>query len=194
MSEKLCSFDKCNRPLHAKSLCLPHYKQNRKGKALSPIRSTNPVERFWGKVERLGQDDCWEWTSVKVTGGYGCFTLNGKKNRAHRYAYELAKGPIPEGLIVDHICHNPGCVNPSHLRLATLSQNMENRRGPDSGSTSKFRGVSWSSERKQWVAQVKHHGATYFLGRFDKEEDAAEAARAKRNELFTHNIADRKAA
>lgn len=194
MTEKLCSFEGCNRPLHAKTLCLPHYKQQRKGGPLRPVRSASPIDRFWANVDKRGPGDCWEWTAVKVTGGYGKIVVDGKNQRAHRYSYKVAKGPIPSGMVVDHTCHNTGCVNPAHLRLATRSQNMENRRGPDSGSTSKFRGVSWNSERKQWVAQVKHHGTTHFLGRFDKEEEAAEAARAKRNELFTHNIADRNAA
>jgi len=76
------------------------------------------VERFWVKVDRSGPDGCWVWTAARVT-GYGRFRLAGKQVGAHRLAYELLVGPIPDGLTIDHLCRNRACVNPSHLEPVT---------------------------------------------------------------------------
>jgi hypothetical protein len=113
---------------------------------------------------------------------------------AHRISYELAVGPIPEGLEVDHTCRNKGCVRPSHLRPATHKQNMENRGGAHANNASGVRGVSWHRTRRQWFARVRHNGETHFVGAFSDLELAKQAVTAKRIELFTHNDADRSAA
>lgn len=84
------------------------------------------MERFWSKVDTSG--DCWEWLAYRQPDGYGTFKLNGSMRLAHRIAYELVKGPIPEGLQLDHLCRNRGCVNPSHLEPVTLIENQ--RRSP----------------------------------------------------------------
>jgi hypothetical protein len=83
------------------------------------------MERFWSKVVVGGPDDCWMWTANKTpAGGYGMFWLNGRSIGAHRMAYELEVGPIPEGLTIDHVCGVPGCVNPAHLAVATQRENI----------------------------------------------------------------------
>lgn len=81
------------------------------------------VERFWSKVEQT--DSCWLWlASLSAEGRYGRFCIRGKDRRAHRVAYELLVGPIPEGMTIDHLCRVRHCVNPSHLEAVTMKVNV----------------------------------------------------------------------
>jgi hypothetical protein len=83
---------------------------------------------FWTMVDI--QDGCWVWTGARQTrrpnglGGYGTLIRNGRLFYAHRYAYELVKGPIPSGLEILHACDNPPCINPAHLSVGTRSDNV----------------------------------------------------------------------
>lgn len=79
-------------------------------------------ERFWAKVTKTA--GCWLWTGCVVR-RYGQFGVSpGVSARAHRFSYELAYGPIPEGMFVCHKCDTPLCVNPTHLFLGTNSDNQ----------------------------------------------------------------------
>ena len=159
---------------------------------MSPVPPTPIPDLFWPKIDKSG--DCWEWLGVKVRGGYGRIGSRGRTLQAHRVAYELCVGPIPEGLVIDHMCHNPSCVNPEHLRAVTQKQNLENQSGAYSTSKSGIRGVSWSKNAKKWVGFVQHNKKNIYAGTFDDIEDAENAVIALRNKLFTHNDADRRAA
>ena len=80
-------------------------------------------DRFWSHVDKSG--DCWLWTAYRTPLGYGHFGIGvDRKFKAHRFAYELVVGPIPEGLVIDHLCRNPACVNPDHLEPVTQRENV----------------------------------------------------------------------
>ncbi len=114
---KNCLTEDCLRPAFARGMCNTCYKfwqRHNPGLAKRP----SVAERFWAKVNRLGEDDCWEWLASSQPHGYGQFAPGGRAGgmtTAHRVAYELTFGPIPEGLSIDHLCRNRGCVNPAHL-------------------------------------------------------------------------------
>ncbi len=99
------------------------------------------VARFWSKVDRRGDDECWPWTGTLEEPGYGQFYTgeSGSQPRlmkAHRFAYALLVGPIPPRLDLDHTCHDPAicqlgnacphrrCVNPAHLEPVTEQINV----------------------------------------------------------------------
>jgi len=70
---------------------------------------------------------CWEWIGAKDRDGYGRINVGPDKRsyQAHRLAWELTYGPIPEGVFVCHHCDSPGCVNPNHLFLGSNSDNIQ---------------------------------------------------------------------
>lgn len=153
---------------------------------LTPKRT----ETFWSRVDKSG--DCWIWTRMKTRDGYGRFNFNGTLGYAHRISFSLANGGIPDGHHVDHMCHNPACVNPAHLRAATNKQNMEHREGATAANKSSgVRGVSWHKHVGKWRAMVRHNGKDINLGYFTTIPEADAVVTAKRNELFTHNLLDR---
>jgi hypothetical protein len=145
--------------------------------------------RFWPKVDKSG--DCWLWTAEIARSGYGRFRLDGRRQYAHRIAYELTNGPIPDGLMIDHLCHNLACVNPDHLRPVTNKQNHENLKGATASSSSGVLGVSWYAITRKWRAGVGHEGRMIHVGYFATVAEAEAAVIAKRNEIFTHNNLDR---
>jgi len=70
------------------------------------------------------ESGCWEWGGAKQPNGYGKLNRDGQ-HLAHRWYYIAAKGDIPEGLELDHLCRNRGCVNPDHLEPVTKSENLK---------------------------------------------------------------------
>lgn len=79
------------------------------------------MDRFWSRVD-VGL--CWEWVGTRLPTGYGTLGIGKKRVYAHRHAWEFLVGPIPEGLVMDHLCRNPPCVNPDHLEPVTEQENI----------------------------------------------------------------------
>ena len=77
--------------------------------------------RFWAKVKKT--EKCWLWMAPLYK-GYGQFSVGGFHVGAHRYAYELLVGPIPAGLVIDHLCRVRNCVNPAHMEPVTIGENV----------------------------------------------------------------------
>ena len=71
----------------------------------------------------FASDGCWIWTSTITKKGYGRFWFGARSHRAHRFMYELLVGPIPDGLVLDHLCCETRCVNPAHLEPVTAAEN-----------------------------------------------------------------------
>lgn len=80
--------------------------------------------RFWSKVTKT--EGCWMWDGANHSHkGYGRIDVAGTRWIVHRFSYTLAKGDIPEGYEVDHLCHNTRCVNPEHLEAITPEEHAE---------------------------------------------------------------------
>ena len=112
-------------PHHRQKECIPmsaSHNSTRKRDSMGRLLPVPAHDRFWMKVQKT--DTCWLWTAACNQGGYGRFLCDGKLVQAHRWAYEQVKGPIPEGLDLDHLCRVRNCVNPNHLEPVTRRQNL----------------------------------------------------------------------
>lgn len=124
----ICSVDGCGRPHHSRGLCGMHYMRAKRGHPPSgnPTPRRTPLEvRFWQKVEKT--DTCWLWTGATCR-GYGTVWDGDRTVKAHRASWEMANGPIPDGLQLDHLCCTRLCVRPDHLEPVTQRENIA--RGP----------------------------------------------------------------
>ncbi len=80
-------------------------------------------ERVLAKIAMAS--GCWLWTGVRTTEGYGQVWRDGRMRMAHREVYELLRGPIDHGLVLDHLCRTPACVNPDHVEPVTQAENVQ---------------------------------------------------------------------
>jgi hypothetical protein len=143
-----CAVANCERPVPGKHLCRTHRERLRRKGNLEYQYKPSLIERFWQYVEKSDADSCWNWKGALTKKGYSVFSVNAKYTRGHRFSYELAKGKIPKGLVVDHLCRNTSCVNPNHLEAV-------------SGRINILRGLSPSAKNATKTHCPKNHEYTY---------------------------------
>lgn len=123
---KICKLEGCESKSRAKGWCNTHYQRWYKfgdPDALAPKMTT--IERFMPKVVKT--DECWLWVGAINSSGYGNFNMNGRIQGAHRVAWQLKHGTIPDALHVLHHCDNRRCVNVSHMMLGTNADNVQDK-------------------------------------------------------------------
>jgi hypothetical protein len=102
----------------------------------------------------LSENGCWEWTGAKIPRGYGSISSGGGQLLAHRVAYEIFIGPIPEGLSVDHLCRNRACVSAEHLEAVSTRENVLRGVGLSAKNAQKthcLRGHEFTAENTYWT-------------------------------------------
>lgn len=139
-----CSIDGCGRRHHGDGLCGFHWwRRSRYGDPLAGPPSAE--DRYRAKLAPPNANGCILWTGLVGSDGYGKHSVNRRTVRAHRYGWELAFGPIPDGMLVCHRCDVPLCQNPEHWFLGTPKDNMADKVGkgrhvgnPHRGGDGKF--------------------------------------------------------
>ncbi len=122
----------CRRDIHARELCMKHYRQLRR--TGSPVSSR--IRRRYGPdwIEEYStvdpETECWTWTGPTNGKGYGRCSNNGTYGYAHRFAYEEHRAPIPYDCTIDHLCGNHSCVNPAQMEPVSLGENIRRGSGP----------------------------------------------------------------
>lgn len=88
------------------------------------VKVTNTIDTFMSRISK-DEKGCWLWVGTVFPTGYARFNYKGRGFRAHKFAYEHFVGPVPDGLVIDHLCRVRHCVNPHHLEAVTQRVNFE---------------------------------------------------------------------
>lgn len=148
-TERRC--EQCGRTFRARNSDIARGKGRYCG-ASCRKEATGGADYFWSRVDKSGE--CWVWTGGTIGGGYGRFSA--AKILAHRHAWALTNGPVPDGLDVLHRCDNPPCVRPDHLFLGTHTENMRDM--TSKGRRAAMRGAESPNARQ--TDDVRAHAAS----------------------------------
>lgn len=123
-------------------------------------------DRFWNMVEKSGRTECWLWKGAKKPTGYGNVRRNKVYTTAHRLAWELTFGRIPDGMQIQHSCDNPSCCNPHHLMLGTVVSNYVDmvKKGRDNSRHSNRKFGTSNHNAKLTKEQVDEIRVAYIPG------------------------------
>jgi len=127
------------------------------------------TRRFWSKVDKT--NSCWLWTDHTTASGYGKFYVNKGEVYAHRHSYEIHRGKIPKGLVIDHLCRVRNCVNPEHMEVVTQRENIVRGLKVTSKKSGLPRGV-WKN-RDDYRVDKKFGDVRLRVGGFNTPEDAS---------------------
>lgn len=166
-------------PVSARGWCRGHYRRWRLYGDPLGVPGPTPEERFWPKVDKNGPvpvarpdlGPCWLWTACTERFGYGNFSVDGRLRPAHRWAWENAHGPVPDGLEMDHLCKVPACVNPGHLEPVTHRENMMRSEAVSAIAARKThcaQGHEFTPENTYWRTGGRHRSCK----RCTRERDA----------------------
>lgn len=115
-----------------------------------------PEQRFWKKVDKKSDNECWNWTGSCFKFGYGQIRIKNKMIKAHRFSWEIHFGKIPDDKpCVLHHCDNPKCVNPSHLWSGTYKDNTKDMINKDRANKAKGENIGTSKLTENQVKQIK---------------------------------------
>ncbi len=130
---------------------------------------TSSCARFWPKVNKT--DTCWLWQAGCDKDGYGAFKYNDAPGKAHTFSYLLHNKRVPRGMVIDHLCRNPRCVNPEHLEMVSHRENVV--RGATVLSKASDLPVGVRKRDTKYQAQKMFNGVNVYLGRYKTPEDAS---------------------
>lgn len=157
------------------------------------MRGASLEDQYRAKVDVRGPDECWPWLAYTSPDGYGRFNRSPVGIQAHRYGWFLANGPIPDGHVIDHMCHDPAtcadgkgcphraCQNPAHMVPVSNARNAspERSRRPNSDKTHCPHGHPYDEANTLWSTH-KTTGRPFRQCRACHRQRAREAARRKR--------------
>lgn len=131
MSNATCVVEGCSARVRCRERCAKHYNRAMATGELKPTyqrKNRSADDKFWAMVEPAGPLECWNWRGAVNRMGHGRFVPSGYSGRgaimAHRWSYQSLIGDVPDGLVLDHLCRNPSCVNPWHLDPVTQQVNI----------------------------------------------------------------------
>lgn len=128
-------------------------------------------ERLEEKYIPEPNSGCWLWTAAQLN-GYGAIKVDGRFRGAHRVSYELHKGQIPVGLVLDHLCRVPFCVNPDHLEPVTIGENISRGDNHHRRKTHCKRGHAFTAENTLMLSTGSRACRACAKGRLAKWNEA----------------------